>query len=793
MFKNYFKTAWHNLAKGRMHSFINIAGLSVGMAVTILIGLWIWSELSFDKNFDNYNRIAQVMQTETLNGNIVTGKGNVIPLAKALRNNYSSDFKYVVLSSWSMNSVVTAGHKSINMQGNYMENEAPDLLSLKMIAGARKAFQSKSTVLLSESIARTLFGNKNAVGNIIKIDGNLNEKVVGVYKDFPENSSFKDVSFIAPFYDLTSWVAGNENSWMDESFQIFVQLNPNENFKAVSDKIRDIKLDKIDPQTAKLEHPQMLLHPMSKWHLYAEFKNGVNVGGAIQYVWMFAIIGVFVLLLACINFMNLSTARSEKRAKEVGIRKAIGSLRSQLITQFFSESLLTAVIAFLISLVLVAIILPFFNSVSGKYISLPMGNIYFWLMGIGFSIMTGFIAGVYPALYLSSFRPVKVLKGTFKAGKNASRPRKVLVVLQFTVSVILIIATITVFRQIQFAKSRPTGYSNRGLITIIMRTNNYHNNFNNMRNDLLEQGAITDMAESNSPITENDHFSNGFSWAGMNTAVSARFNTVNVTQDYGKTVGFQFIDGRDFDKPFSMDSSSIIINQKAARYIGFKEPVGKTIRQYGKTYTIVGVVKDVVTESPYQPVKPTIYFPLGPYDGGILNIKLNPNLATVSALAKVAAVCKKYSPEEPFDYQFVDEEYAHKFADEERVGKLASFFATLAIIISCLGIFGMASFMAEQRGKEIGVRKVLGASVFNLWRLLSKDFVILVIISLFIATPVSFYFMHNWLQNYEYRTNLSWWIFAVAGAGALMITLLTVSFQAIKAALANPVESLRTE
>jgi ABC-type antimicrobial peptide transport system permease subunit len=792
MFKNHLKIAWRNIIKGRMHSFINIAGLSIGMTVTTLIGLWIWSELSFDKNFDNYNRIAQVMQTETLNGNVVTGKGNVIPLAKTLRTSYGSDFKYVVLSSWSMNSLVVAGDKSINVQGNYMDNEAPDLLSLKMIAGTRKSFQSKSTVLLSESIAKVLFGNENAVGKIVTIDGDLNEKVVGIYKDFPENSSFKEVSFIAPFYDLTSWVAGNENSWVDGSFQVFVQLNPNANFKTVSDKIRDIKLDKIDAQTAKLEHPQMLLHPMSKWHLYSEFKNGVNTGGAVRYVWMFAIIGLFVLLLACINFMNLSTARSEKRAKEVGIRKAIGSLRSQLIHQFFSESLLTAALAFLVSLLLVVLVLPFFNNVSGKHISLPWNNIYFWLIGVGFSIITGLFAGVYPALYLSSFRPVKVLKGTFKAGKNASTPRKVLVVLQFTVSVILIIATITVFRQVQFAKSRPVGYNNQGLISMVMRTYNYHNNLDNMCNDLIAQGAITNMAESNSPITENDHFSNGFTWQGMNENVSARFNTVSATQEYSKTVGLQFIDGRDFSKQFGNDSSCVIINQKAAQYVGFKEPVGKIIKHYEKAYTIIGVVKDVVSESPYEPVQQTIYFSDSSI-GGILNIRLNPNITTASSLAKVEAVCKKYSPEEPFDYRFADEEYAHKFADEERVGKLAAFFATLAIIISCLGIFGMASFMAEQRTKEIGVRKVLGASVFNLWSLLSKEFVVFVLIAFCIAVPLAYYFMYHWLQNYTYRTKLSWWIFAVSCIGALLITLITVSVQSIKAAITNPVDSLRSE
>jgi len=360
------------------------------------------------------------------------------------------------------------------------------------------------------------------------------------------------------------------------------------------------------------------------------------------------------------------------------------------------------------------------------------------------------------------------------------------------VSVVLIIGTIVVFRQVQFAKSRPVGYSREGLINIVMQTYNYHNHFAGMRNELLQQGAIEDMAESNTPITTNDHFNNGYSWEGMDAQISARFNIVSATQEYGRTVGFEFLSGRDFSKDFGNDSASIIINESAARYIGFKNPIGKTIRQYGKNYTIIGVIKDMIMESPYDPVKPTIYN-LDYSIGGILNIKLSPRKTTSASLSMIEAVCKKYSPEEPFEYKFVDEEFARKFSDEERIGKLSSFFSILAIFISCLGIFGMASFMAEQRVKEIGVRKVLGASTFSLWQLLSGDFVKLVLISLLIAVPTARYFMHSWLQNYQYRTELSWWIFAVAGLSALVITLLTVSFQSIRAALANPVKSLRTE
>jgi ABC-type antimicrobial peptide transport system permease subunit len=792
MYRSFFKTAWRNLIINKTNSFINIAGLSVGMAIAILIGLWIWDEFSFDKSFAHYHRIAQVMQTETLNGKVSTDKGNVMPLAAELREKYKEDFKYVVLSTWTMNSMLRSEEKKINTQGNYMEADAPAMFSLKMVAGSQKGFQSSSTVLLSHSIARAIFGDEDPVGKTITIDANLSQQVVGVYEDFPTNSSFREVAFIAPFRDLTSWVKGNEDNWYNKSFQVFVQIADQADFKNVSARIKDIKRAHIDPQIAKIEKPEMLLHPMSRWHLYSNFENGVNTGGAIQYVWMFAIIGVFVLLLACINFMNLSTARSEKRAKEVGIRKTIGSMRSQLIKQFFSESVLVAMLAFIVAIILVVSALPFFNDVSGKQTELPSGYLYFWLAGIAFTLFTGLLAGIYPALYLSSFRPVKVLKGSFKAGRSAATSRRVLVIVQFAVSIILIIGTVVVFRQVQFAKSRPTGYGRQGLITIQMKTMDYHNNLYAMRNELLQQGAILEMAESNTPVTENDHFNNGFTWEGMDATVSAKFNTVSATSEYGKTVGFEFIDGRYFNSHYTTDSTAIIINEAAANYMGIQQPVGKTIQQYGNNYQIIGVIRNMVMESPYEPVKPTIFY-LQSQAGGIINIRLNPAKTTSAALAAIQAASKKYAPNELFEYKFADEEYGNKFADEERIGQLSTCFALLAIFISCLGIFGMASFMAEQRVKEIGVRKVLGASVYSLWQLLSKEFVVLVSISLLIAIPVSYYFSKTWLQNYQYQAPLSWWIFLFAALGILFITLVTVSFQSLRAATANPVRSLKSE
>ena len=531
---------------------------------------------------------------------------------------------------------------------------------------------------------------------------------------------------------------------------------------------------------------------MSRWHLYSDWKNGVNTGGRIQYVWLFGIIGLFVLVLACINFMNLSTARSEKRAKEVGIRKAVGSVRSQLISQFFSESLLVSALAFVLSLLLIVLCLPFFNDVANKQMIVPWSTLWFWGLSLGFSLFTGLLAGSYPAFYLSAFQPIKVLKGVIRAGRFAALPRRVLVVVQFAVSVTLIIGTIIVFRQIQYAKSRPVGYSRAGLITMNMTQEDVHLHFDAIRDELQKAGAITDMAESGSPVTAIWQTQNGFTWNGTNSNPQSEFATYFITHNFGKTVGWHVKAGRDFSRAYASDSLGVILNEAAVNYFGFQQPVGETIRWEGKTWTVVGVVRDLVMESPYEPVRRTLYM-VGDGSGNSLTLRLNPDRSAAEALGQIAAVMKKYTPAIPFDYQFVDRDYANKFGDEEQLGKLAGVFAVLAIFISCLGLFGLASFVAEQRTKEIGIRKVLGASVGSLWGLLSKDFLGLVVIACLLSMPIAAYFLKGWLAQYSYRTELSWWIFALSGAGALAITLLTVSYQSIKAALMNPVKSLKTE
>ena len=794
MLSNYFKIALRNLLRNRIYSFINIGGLAVGMAVAMLIGLWIFDELSFNKYHKNYDRIASVMQHYTMNGVTDSQVSLPIPLANELRTTYAGNFKYVLLSSWTEGHTLSYGDRKFWKAGNYIEPEAPEMLSLKMLKGTRAGLYEPSSIMINASVAKALFGDSDPMDKIIKIDNQITVKVTGVYEDLPYNTQFNNLDYLAPWalnVAVRDWVKNSRDNWDNNSFQIFAQIADNADMDKVSAKIKNARLNNVDREIARTK-PEVFLQPMSKWHLYSEFKNGINVGGRIQFVWLFGLIGFFVLLLACINFMNLSTARSEKRAKEVGIRKAIGSLRGQLISQFLSESLLVVLIAFALSLVLVQLVLPFFNEVADKKMTILWSNPRFWLLGISFSLCTGLLAGSYPAFYLSSFQPVKVLKGVFRVGRFAAAPRKIMVVLQFTVSVTLIIGTIIVFRQIQFAKNRPIGYSRNGLIYVQTTTADVHNHYEAIRNEFIKSGAVVEMAESESPVTGVWNNNGGFEWSGKDPGQQANFAVIGVTHEFGKTIGWQFKEGRDFSKEFSTDSLSLVLNEAAVKFMGLKNPVGETVREGNRTYKIIGVIKDMIMASPYEPVKQSLFY-LSDFPSNFINIKINPKMSVNEALPVISGIFRKYNPVSPFNYKFADLEYARKFAAEERIGKLATFFAVLAIFISCLGLFGLASFVAEQRTKEIGIRKVLGATVFNLWRLLSKDFVVLVIISLFIAIPIAYYFMNNWLHNYTYRSEISWWIFAVSGLGALGITLLTVSYQAIKAALLNPVKSLKTE
>lgn len=794
MIKNYFKIAWRNLIKNKVSSLINIGGLAIGMAVTMLIGLWIYDEVSFDKQFENYKYIAKIRQNTSVNGFIQTDKAVPIPLARELRSDFGNYFKYVVMSSYRADHILASEDKKLSKFGVFLEPEATDMLTLNMLHGTRDGLKDPHSVLLSESVASAYFGDADPINKLMKIDNRMEVKVTGVYKDLPANSTFANLAFIAPFklyFNDAAWLRENQNVWTQNPVQMYVQLADNADMNKASEIIKNIKLNKVDASEKKFK-PAFFLEPMRKWHLYAEYKNGVNTGGKIEYVWMFGIIGFFVLLLACINFMNLSTAHSQKRTKEVGIRKTMGSSHKQLIKQFFTESFLVVIIAFCFCSLLTQLILPYFNYLAGKKMLIPWSNTSFWLLNVVFVLITSIIAGSYPAFYLSSFQPVEVLKGTFKAGHLASAPRKILVVLQFTASITLIICTAIVLRQLSFARNRPIGYDTDGLIIATMFNENIPNHFDAVKNDLLKTGVIKNMALSEGTITDVWGTDNDFEWKGKDPDLTVDFSNTGVSADYGNTVGWNIKEGRDFSGQFASDSSAFILNEAAVKFMGLKNPVGEIIKWNGKPYTVIGVIKDVIVESPYESVKPSIFCTARSHTNFTV-LKINPAVNSKTALATIENTFRKYDPNQPFTYRFVDEEYTRKFSNEQRIGSISGIFAALAIFISCLGLFGMASFTAEQRTKEIGVRKVLGASVFKIWQLLSKEFILLIAISLSIALPLAYYFMQKWLQNYEYRTDMAWWIFAGTGLASLFITLITISYQSIKAAMANPVKSLRTE
>lgn len=797
MFKNYLKTAWRSLKRNKVHSFINIIGLAVGITVVMLIAFWVYDETSYNTYFKNYNSIARIKQNQTFEGKIYTQDAIPFPLGKALQTDYSSDFKYVIMSSWQGDHILNFGLKSLTESGMFMDKGADEMLSLKMLYGKYGSLGLPNDILLSASAAKALFGNEDPMNRQLKIDNEMDVKVVGVFEDIPQNTAFKKLNFIASWnlYASKTWVKNIQNDWGDNSFQTFIQLANNVNINSVNKKIANIKYNNTDEEDKK-NHSKIFLTPMRNWHLHNNWENGVASGGQIVYVWMFGIIGLFVLLLACINFMNLATARSEKRAKEVGIRKAVGSARKMLIEQFYLESILVVAIAFGFALLFAGIALPWFNKLANKQMNIPWTNAYFWFTGILFIFITGIISGSYPALYLSSFNPIKILKGNFHATRNAAIPRKALIVMQFAISLILIIGTVVVYKQINFAQNRPVGYSKDALISIPMSTEDFGENYNAIKTELMDKGIVESVATSSSPLTRSWFTTGGYTWEGKNPGLNQDFVKYFVSPDFGKTINWQIVQGRNFSSAFPSDSSGLIINESAVKYMGLKNPIGALISRNDSTqttYQIVGVVKDIVTESAYEPVQQTFYF----FDkGGKANfifIKLKANKSVHASIEQTGDIFKKYITTAPFEYSFVSDEFAQKFSNEERIGKLAGLFSALAVLISALGLYGMASFMAEQRTKEIGIRKVLGASVINVWGLLSKEFIVLVIVAILIAVPVAYYLMHNWLQNYNYRTNIPWQIFLLSGIGAVAITLITISFQSIKAALANPVKSLKTE
>ncbi|HET7001815.1 MAG TPA: ABC transporter permease, partial [Puia sp.] len=764
---NYLRIAWRNLKKNKGFTFIYILGLSIGLAVFILDCLWIHDELSFNKYHKHYDRIAQVMHNAVSNSEITTLFWNPYHLGDLLNKQNGSDFNQVVMSTYPGGHILAYGDKKLTVEGNFMSPGTPAMLSLEFVSGSQNGLGSLYSILLSETTARNLFGSENPIGRTIRLENKTDVNVTGVYKDIPSNSDFSHLYFIAP-WELYLTIFPNmkiPNPWDNNNFLTYVQLTDQADINKVSAKIKDLKKNDLKNGKTDPYKKEFFLFPMSKWHLYSEFKNGINTGGSIEYVWLFGLIGIFVLLLACINFMNLSTATAQSRAKEIGIRKTIGSLRRQLFLQFMAESMLLVFFAFLVSLILVMVSMPFFNGLSGKDLHIFWNAPIFWIASLLFCFLTGILAGLYPALYLSSFKPVNVLKGTFRFSPMAILQRKSLVVLQFIVSTILIISTLVVIKQLQFARdAKRIGYNPNNLITLF-ETPEIHNHFAAFRDEIEKSGMVEQVVESTSPTTEYYVDDGHFNWPGKDPNLQVDFPISSVSPNYGKTIGWEILQGRDFSNNMASDSNAFIINEAAARFMSLKNPVGTRIERFGKFYTVIGVIKDIIFESPYQPVHPYIYMTNG--GSYVLTIKLNKEKDVAKALSGIKSVFGKYNPELPFDYKFVDQEYGKKFQNEERTGKLSGFFALLAVFISCLGIFGLAIVVADQRIKEIGIRKVLGSTVFKLWILLARDFIMLAILSLLIASPVSFYLMNRWLQNYPSHTEISAMVFVIPIIGLL--------------------------
>lgn len=806
MLKNYLKIAARNLFKNKTYSFINIGGLALGLAISMLIGLWIHDEMAFNTHFKSYNRIAQVLMNKTNNGEIRTRFTQPYPLADELRSIYGNDFNHVVMSSFPGDNVLSYGEKNLNEHGAFMEKDALSLFSFNMLKGNHNALNDPNAIVISASAAKAIFGNEEPMGKTMRLNNDAVVTVRGIFEDLPSNANIfeplaafsesKQLDFIAPwnlYVSMYEWVktARDKKLWDNNSYQVYVEVSEQSTIQGVSDKIKNALYAHV-PEATKKSNPDIFLHPMKDWHLKSNFKNGVSSGGAIQYVRMFGIIGVFVLLLACINFMNLSTARSQKRAKEVGIRKTVGSNKNQLIGQFLFESLLVTICAFALACTLVVLILPAFNPLADKQIVFPYTNPLFWCIGLGLVLITSLLAGSYPALYLSSFRPVKVLKGTIQNGQSAVSFRKALVVVQFMVSIILVSGTMIVNRQIQHSKDRPIGYDKNGLVMIEKTTADFEGKYNTLREALKKSGGVLEMAESSSPMTEVWHSNGGYDWEGKDPDFITNIVNFYISHDYGKTIGWEMKEGRDFSRDFASDSTAYILNEAAEEYMGLQDPIGKTIRWYNGEHKVIGVVKNQLSESPFEPVKPAIYS-INYNEGNWINLKLPPEKSLAHSLERIETEFARFAPSVPFEFQFVDDAFGNKFKTEERIRKLSGIFSFLAIFISCLGLFGLAAFMAERRTKEIGIRKVLGASILSLFKMLSKDFMLLILLAGFIAVPVAYYLMQQWLENYTYHISVPWWVFGIAISCVMLIALFTISYQAVRAATINPVKSLRTE
>ena len=785
MFKNYFKTSFRNLWKNKGYSFLNIGGLAIGIACAGLIFLWVEDELTFNHYFSNRENLYKVKDRQTYDGTTFTFDATPGPFAQGIKSEIPG-IKNTARTTWGNSLLFSLGDKTIYEQGLYVDSPFLKIFQLQFVEGnADKAFEQLHSIVLSEKMAKNFFGTTNVLGKTLKVDNNEDYVISGVIKDLPANVSFKFdwLSSFKIYEDQNKWL----QQWGSNSVVTYVETQPNVDIASINKKLYGYIQTKQKEASAR-----MSIYPMNRWRMYDSFDNGKEVPGRIKYVNLFSLIAWIILIIACINFMNLSTARSEQRAREVGVRKVMGAGKTKLIGQFIGESVFTAILSALIAIGIIYLSLPAFNSLVEKQLSVNVSNSYHIIGLLAIALICGLIAGSYPAFYLSSFKPVYVLKGIkIKNNGSAGFIRKGLVVLQFSISVILIIATIIIYQQISHVKERDLGYNKQGLIYMYMQ-GKMKQHFDVIKNDLQSTGVVQNVSLSNNQVLQLGSNTGDFAWEGKDPSKQVLITVEGVSPEYTSTMGMHLKEGRDFYASAKTDSNNILINESLAKIINKKNIVGSIILDGDAKYTIVGVIKDFVYNDMYASASPLILFS-DTSNCNVLSIRLKAGADLKASLAKIETVIKNDNPGYPFDYSFVDQQFDKLFKTEVLIGKLAGVFSILAIFISCLGLFGLAAYTAEKRTKEIGIRKVLGASVKGLAGLLSKEFLQLVAISCLIAFPAAWWMMKDWLDGYTYRVNISWTVFALAGILALLIALLTVSFQAIKAALANPVESLRSE
>ncbi|HTI10520.1 MAG TPA: ABC transporter permease [Puia sp.] len=784
LFNNHFKSSLRNLFRSKTFSLINISGLSIGMASAMIILLWVQQMLSYDQFHKNKDRIYMLYNRHKMQNTIDCWPITPQVIAPTLKANYPQ-VEDAIRLNWV--GAFTLGEHHLQTQGYITDSGFFNFFSFPLLQGdPNTALKGPHSIVITEGMARKLFGNADGLGKTIRVDSNAYFTVTGVLKALPHNTQFSSFEYLIPWSYMKE--VGWENStWGSNTIRTFVLLKPGVSEAAANDAFRTI----IQTHSDGLKN-EVFVHPMAKWWLYSEFENGKISGGQIDIVRLFGIIAGFILLIACINYMNLSTARSQKRAREVGIRKVIGAGKTSLVRQFMGESILISLLAGILALVLVQPGLQGFTWITGQKLVVPYTHLYFWVAALGFILLTGIIAGSYPAFYLSAFRPLSVLKGSYKGIGALVTPRKMLVVFQFTFAIILITCTVIIYNQIGYSRNRPLGY-NRSSLDFVYMKGDIKKNYPLIKKDLLSSGAITSLTRTNSPITDVWAQEDGYEWEGKDPKSRYIFDLFFADNNFVQTMGLTMMAGRDINiDQYPADTSAVLLNASAVNIMNYKDPLGKTIRKHNKIFHIVGVVNNFIPGSPYAPVEPvTITSPQNEW--GTLSFRLNDKNSTSANLEKIARIFKKYNPDYAFDYKVVEDIHSETFQEAKHIGALAAVFSGLTIFISCLGLFALAAYMAENRIKEIGIRKVLGASVSGIATLLSKDFLKLVLISFVIASPLAGWAMHSWLQNFSYHIRISWWIFALTGLLTVLITIITVSTQAIKAALANPANSLRTE